>query len=84
MFCCTNCFADIEIKGIIEGNGQKKKLGNCDFCGSKKVPIYDIETDAALTELFDGLVDIYTPASELPEDFPKESTDHLKNILAAK
>lgn len=84
MFCCTNCFSDIEIKGIIEGNGPKKKLGNCDFCGCKKVPIYDIETDTALTELFDGLVDIYTPASELPEDFPKESTDLLKNILAAK
>ena len=62
MFCCTNCFADIEIKGIIEGIGPKKKLGNCDFCGSKRVPIFDIETNSALTELFDGLVDIYTPA----------------------
>lgn len=31
MFFCSNCFADTEIKAIIDGN---KTIGTCDFCGS--------------------------------------------------
>ena len=78
MFCCSNCFADGEIKAIIDGN---KVNGNCDFCGKQKVPIYEIGKDTILSELFDGLLDIYTPITNLPADFPKDRTDLLKNIL---
>ena len=78
MFCCSNCFCDPEIKAIIEG---KKVKGSCDFCGSKDSFVYDIEQDSTLSEMFDDLLDAYTPASGLPEDFPKESTDLIKNIL---
>lgn len=78
MFCCSNCFADDEIKAIINGY---KINGNCDFCGERNVPIYEIGKDTYLSELFDGLLDIYTPIANLPNDFPKDRTDLLKNIL---
>lgn len=42
MFCCSNCFADAEIKAIIDGN---KTTGNCDFCGSHDAHVYDIGKD---------------------------------------
>lgn len=81
MYCCNNCFCDSEIKAIIDGN---KKIGNCDFCGSKNVNVYEIGQDQTLAELFDGLLDTYMPVSNLPDDFPKESTDLIKNILCYK
>ena len=78
MFCCTKCFADTEIKAIIEGN---KRDGDCNFCGSQNVRVYEIETNHIITELLDGLLDIYSPISALPIEFPKEQTNLLKNIL---
>lgn len=79
MFCCSNCFADAEIKAIIDGN---KTTGNCDFCGSHDAHVYDIGKDQTITELFDGLLDIYTPISNLPADFPREQTDLIKISFA--
>lgn len=78
MFCCSNCFADTEIKAIIDGN---KTTGNCDFCGSHNAHVYEIGKDQTIAELFDGLLDIYSPASDLSADFPREQTDLMKNIL---
>lgn len=78
MFCCSNCFADAEIKAIIDGN---KITGDCDFCGSHNANVYEIRADQTIAELFDGLLDIYTPISALPVDFPREKTDLIKNIL---
>ena len=60
MYCCSNCFRDSEIKAIIQGHGKKKQKGNCDFCGSKKVVVYDIDKDDTLSEMFDGILDVYT------------------------
>lgn len=78
MFCCSNCFTDVEIRAIIEG---KKRKGHCDFCGSHNVFVYDTDKDNTLSELFDGLLDIYTPISFLEPDFPEEKTELLKNLL---
>lgn len=78
MLCCTECFTDSEIKAIIEGN---KKYGDCDFCGSKNVNVYELEHNHIITELLDDLLDIYSPESSLPSNFPKEHTKLLKNIL---
>lgn len=78
MFCCTNCFADGEVKAIIDGY---KFTGTCDFCGKHNVHVYEIGQDEILSELFDGILDIYTPAVSLPNNFPKDGTDLLKNIL---
>lgn len=78
MFCCSNCFADVEIKAIIDGN---KATGKCDFCGCHNGHVYEIGSDQTILELFDGLLDIYSPISDLPMDFPREKTDLIKNIL---
>ncbi|WP_455611515.1 RES family NAD+ phosphorylase [Cloacibacillus porcorum] len=78
MFCCSNCFADAEIRAIIDGN---KTIGTCDFCGSQNAHVYAIGKDQTITELFDGLLDIYSPISDLPVNFPREKTDLMKNIL---
>ncbi len=81
MFCCSNCFNDSEIKAIIDGG---KRKGTCNFCGSSDVYVFDIEQDTTLAEMFGDLLDTYTPISSLPGDFPKESTDLIKNILHTK
>lgn len=80
MFCCSNCFADAEIKAIIDGN---KTIGDCEFCGSNNVHLYEIGTDQTIAELLDDLLDVYTPISDLPADFPREKTDLLKNVLCS-
>lgn len=80
MFCCSNCFADVEIKAVIEGNTT---TGNCDFCGEHNVYVYEIGKDPIIAELFEGLLDIYTPISDLPADFPRDQTDLIKNILCS-
>lgn len=81
MFCCVKCFNDVEIKAIIQENNT---TGNCDFCGQQGVPVYQIGTDSTLSELFDGLLDVYTTISGLPDTFPKDSIDLIKNIMHNK
>ena len=81
MLCCSNCFCDSEIKEIIEAGKTK---GKCDFCGASNAFVYDIEQNETLAEMFDDLLNTYTPISSLPDDFPRESTDLIKNILYAK
>lgn len=78
MLCCSNCFADAEIKAIIDGN---KTTGNCDFCGNHNVHVYEMGKDQTIAELFDGLLDIYSPVSDLPANFSRAQTDLMKNIL---
>ena len=82
MNCCSNCFADPEIKAIIDGSKTNgRRIGNCDFCGSRNVSVYEIGKDRTIEELFDGIFDIYSPVSDLPDDFPRIHTDLIKNIL---
>ena len=79
MKCCIDCFSDIEIRSIIE---SKKTKGDCDFCGHSNTLVYEISEDSSITQLFDGLLDAYTPESELPATFPKESIKQLCDFLA--
>lgn len=81
MFCCTNCFVDTEIKSVIDSN---KTIGNCDFCGSQEASVYEIGKFGIIEDYFDGLIDIYTPESLLPADFPKEKVGLIKDILCKK
>lgn len=81
MKCCVKCFRDEELKAII---AELKTIGNCDFCGKRNVHVYDIDANGTIADLFDGLLDVYTPASSLPDDFPRENLDLLKNILYNK
>jgi hypothetical protein len=58
MNCCIDCFRDIHIRTIIEQFGVK---GNCDFCSSKDVFIYNLEVHPnPVAELITGLVQAYS------------------------
>jgi hypothetical protein len=73
---CSHCIVDGELKPIIDGLGQLEN--SCPICGKRKVFIYDTEIHSELTEYFEQLLEIYTPESMLPSDFP----DDEKNLLA--
>jgi hypothetical protein len=53
MNCCSECFSSNYIKDIINSNNKK---GNCNFCGSKNVPIYDPKE---LSLIFQNILDLY-------------------------
>lgn len=80
MNCCIKCFKDPEIKDIISGVNKK---GDCNFCESKSVYICEATNDN-LKESFERLIDIYCPISDISEEFPREQSDLIKNILCHK
>lgn len=58
MKCCINCFNDSVICNIIKSYGSK---GNCDFCSSKNVDVFDIsESQNPISDKIISLVQIYT------------------------
>lgn len=58
MNCCKECFCDSYIRAIIEKLGV---TGNCDFCSSKNVAVYDVSiTPNPLAELIIDLIQIYS------------------------
>jgi len=92
MKCCSECFSSNYIKNIIESNNKK---GNCDFCGSKNVSIYNPEE---LGLIFQNILDLYVIDSDKGDslinqinlDFEgkifskkvsKQSSDLLKEII---
>lgn len=77
MFCCQNCFVDEEIRGILSTNPH----GRCDFCHSEDVPVYDLSQSGELSQVFEGLLDIYSLRTDLPKSYSFEHTDLLKNHL---
>lgn len=81
MYIGINCFEDVEIRTIIASIGEK---GNCDLTGEQDVYIYDTECvpeDYDLKAYFLEIIDVYTPESLLPVDFPKDSLKMLEEIL---
>ena len=77
-----NCFTDVEIRSIITSSG---KIGNCDITYETNVLIYD--TDAKdnnidLAAYLSEILDVYTPESELPPDFPSDNLANIETILA--
>ena len=59
MNCCTECFSSNYLKDIINRNNS---IGDCDFCGSKKVSIYNI--DEKLRLIFQNILDLYSISAE--------------------
>jgi hypothetical protein len=59
MFCCSECFSSSYLKDIINSN---QTIGNCDFCGSEKVAIYN---PRELTLFFQNILDLYKIDSKL-------------------
>lgn len=59
---------------------SENKQGTCDITGEDNIPIYDTEEDCYLSDYFVEILDIYTPKSRLPHDFP----DYLLSPLSKK
>ena len=72
-----NCFRDIEICSIIESQGNK---GVCEITG-EETWIYDTEESSELSDIFSEVLDVYTPESELPGNFPEGLKDYIEVIL---
>lgn len=54
MFVCANCFSDIEVKSHIDSLSSEN--GDCNYCGSKAVPILAINE---LLDFFEELFALY-------------------------
>lgn len=83
MYIGINCFEDVEIRTIISSIGEK---GTCDLTGEKNVYIYDTEhvlEDYDLKAYFLEIIDIYTPESMLPFDFPSDNLKLIEEILVS-
>lgn len=81
MICCTECFADYEIKAIIESRNHR---GKCPICGKENVWLFDSNEDRYATnfeELLTSIIEIYVPESKLDVSFPKEAKKSLEKHL---
>lgn len=58
MNCCINCFESQYINSIILTN---KKIGNCDFCKSQNISIYEA---SELNRNFAGILDLFVLDAE--------------------
>lgn len=56
MFCCSECFSSTYVKTIINSNST---IGNCDFCGSTNVAIYN---PRELGLIFQNIFALYIPS----------------------
>ncbi|MFP8782588.1 RES family NAD+ phosphorylase [Planococcus plakortidis] len=63
MICCVNCFRDAEVRAVIS---SLKIEGNCEVCKKENTSIYDTNINKELTPMFEGLLELYTPLSEMP------------------
>lgn len=61
MNCCAGCFQDAQIRAMISTNNM---IGDCDFCGQKKVAIYPIDSSSDLTDLISGVINIYEEVAD--------------------
>lgn len=55
MICCSECFSSSYLKEIINRN---KALGNCDYCGSEEIYIYN---PSELSLHFQNIFELYVP-----------------------
>jgi len=78
MIFCSECFNDSEISSIIR---TLEKHGKCPICGKADSFLYNTEKDNQLLNIFNDLISIYTPASLLPNDFPRSDLRMLKDEL---
>lgn len=61
MKCCEKCFKDSLIQDTITKLGV---VGNCDFCGSKNVHVYDISYPNLISDKITELLQIYEESND--------------------
>jgi len=73
MYCCSNCFKDTELIGFIFSNSTE--TSKCDFCGTENTKVID---PRELEELFQPLVNLYKPNSEIGIEVAEPKLFHEK------
>lgn len=82
MNCCEKCFKSKEIKSIIR---SYKNIGNCNFCGSNNVHLYDLEKDNGIGELFNNILSIFKLGIDLiPYGYPPYKLISIKDEFERK
>lgn len=81
MFIGIDCFVDEEIRLMIQNDGE---TGDCDYTGEQNVIGYNTDNDNREYDLGDNLseiLNVYTPESELPQEYPEKSLNTLDKVL---
>ncbi|MBM7599918.1 hypothetical protein JOC34_002309 [Virgibacillus halotolerans] len=71
----------MEIKAIIK---SLNVTGDCKTCNGKNVYIYDTTIHGQLVDVFNELLEVYLPTNHLPDDYPREKMNLLKDELYEK
>lgn len=80
MIFCEHCFNDIEISSIVS-SAASGNIGKCPVCNSHSAHLYNTEKQSELTPYFEDLFSIYSPASYLPESYPRAERRSLIDDL---
>lgn len=78
MLIGINCFRDVEIRSIIKNQNIK---GICEITKDSDVEVYDTNEDDIVKEYISEILNIYSPASDLPNDFPIERLNYIEDVL---
>lgn len=62
MNCCVKCFTSLEIKSFIKGLNN---LGDCNFCGSNNVHVYNLHCDEGVDDRFNDVLSIFKLGTDL-------------------
>lgn len=76
-----HCFEDVEICSMI---ASLNVIGTCEFTGEENCVVYDTENTVEgdnLATYFSEILDVYSPVSLLPRDFPSDNLDVIENII---
>lgn len=83
MIFCEHCFRDKEVASIIR-SVSTGIVGTCPTCQKRNAYLYDTATQCELTPYFEELLNIYSPASALPETYPKAERRSLIDDLSER
>lgn len=80
MIFCEKCFKDKEVGSIIR-SVSLGAVGTCPTCQKRNVHLYDTDTQSELMPYFEELLNIYAPASVLPDSYPRAERRSLIDEL---
>lgn len=83
MIFCEHCFRDKEVASVIR-SVSTGIVGTCPTCQKRNAYLYDTATQSELTPYFEELLNIYSPASALPETYPKAERRSLIDDLSER
>lgn len=83
MIFCEDCFKDKEVRAII-CSVSAGNVGMCPTCQNRNVHLYDTSIQNELMPYFEELLNIYAPASILPDYYPRAERRPLIDELCER